>query len=356
MIDTLQLNLVDYEINKDANLEIEPCRVNLRTGEQIGNYILFKNEDGNWIEGKKAYLNNEHFQFDIKSKGCFVKFSVPKILTNSNYYSIGKNGIRAALNKVEKELRENGINTNIYNSKLSRLDGFKNITTNEKFIDYAEIFSTLSMSRMNMRNYGTTFLYENGSQEICVYDKNEEMKFHRKELSSNGIDITTFPQNTMRIENRLKSHKKINSILEIGTASELTKHYDEMRELITKNVSKRLFKHSVDEIDTLVSSELKSQLLFYLQNFPKNVLLEFLSGYGLNNFNKHYSFNEVESIMREYYEQNGYASESIRVMLYKHRKKFHQKLIEYRMNKIVDKNVSLGTLYNEIKNKYLKAS
>jgi len=299
MIDTIKLNLEDCEITDKAQIVIEPSPYIHDSQQRFINYDLFlDNSTGEIVQGKKAYLNTDKFNITIKPKykletdaidkkfmydkkymagmvvgkiqnikvpsekfnaGVFVQASLPRYLNETNYESISISDEKTVLKHLEKDLWNAGIKTNIWNANLSRFDIFSNIVTDESFSSYAEIFSMINLSRMQRFEYaGTTFLYKNGEQQICCYDKIFEIE--NKHKSVKEFKMPVHPPNVMRIENRLLKKRKIFDLAGFFRLKDMYKNYDFVKDHYRKEVGDSIFKYDIDELKIISMSRMKEEM------------------------------------------------------------------------------------------------
>ena len=278
MLDTLKLMLSEYKVSPESSLRVQPASYEVATGEKV-EFPLFRNEAGTFY-GSKAYLNTENWNLTLKplpagnrGTGAFLQFSVPKNYYGSNYFSVGEAGTRASLKKVEGELAENGVLTNLEEAELSRVDTFKNIEPEEPFCSYFSLFSLLRARRAQQRGYGTTFLLSNSSQEFCIYNKLEEMREHGEETSE-------LPE-TMRFEHRALTKRKVSSLYGFTRAGELFHGgYELVREKQLESWKSSLFSFSAEEVVVLGSKQLEQEMRFFQEKFGANWFQYFLKSYG----------------------------------------------------------------------------
>jgi len=278
MIDTLKLMLSEYKVSPESSLRVQPASYEVATGEKV-EYPLFRNEAGTFF-GSKAYLNTENWNLTLKplpagnrGTGAFLQFSVPKNYYGSNYYSVGEEGTRAALKKVEGELEQSGVLTNLEEAELSRIDTFKNIQPEEPFSSYFSLFSLLRARRAQQRGYGTTFLLSNSSQEFCVYDKLQEMKEH-------GLEISNLPK-TMRFEHRALKKEKVKSLYGFSRVGELFHGgYGVVRDKQVESWKSSLFSFSAEDVVVLGSKQLEQEMRVFQEKYGANWFQYFLKSYG----------------------------------------------------------------------------
>ena len=277
MIDTVKMMLTDYEITEDAEITVQPSSFILSTGAMV-EHALFNVKNKGTVYGSKAYANSENWNLTLKpvlgmGTGAFLQLSVPKNHYGSNYYSVGEGGTKAVLNKVENELNDRGIKTNLQEAELSRLDTFKNIEPEEHFSSYYSLFQTLNAKRTTKRDYGTTFLYSNTQQEFCVYDKKEEMR--NRKLDTEGL-----PE-TMRFEHRLLNKTKINSVYGFTGVKDIFKGgYEVIRDKQIESWRNNLFKYEADEVLVLGSRQIEEEMRAYRERHGRNWLQYYLKSYG----------------------------------------------------------------------------
>lgn len=344
-VDTLRLRLIDYNINSDANLTIQPSEINYATGEAQINYL----DTLKSIEGKKAFLNTNKFNFTLSNKGSFIQFSAPKVFYNngSNELPINANQLKTALIEIQKELKINGINTNIFNSDLSRIDVFKGEKTRYLFTEYAPVFNLLQGKRQNKRDYGTTYLFSNGLRELCFYDKDLQQAI---ELQKKNIT----PSTNMRGEVRLLKKQSIKPTGLI-TANHLIQNYDAINDIYLKNI-KNVFRTFIDKpenvkqlsLELITQNNIKTELL-RLGNLKGGVgmkaIKDFILMYGFN------TLIELTSI-------DNFINTCIEVTNYENPRVLKQRL-QFFINQYMFTNKALPskvkTLYNELYYKFAAA-
>jgi len=278
MLDTLKLMLNDFEISGESSLRVQPGSFEVATGEKL-EFPLFS-AGSHVYYGSKAYLNSPLWNLTLKplpggnrATGAFLQFSVPKNHYGNNYFSTGEHGTQAVFEKVEKELKEQGIRTNLLESSLSRIDTFKNIEPEEPFENYSGLFKLLNAKRTQKREYGTTFLLSNTQQEFCIYDKLAEMRMRNEETSD-------FPE-TMRFEHRALNKQKVSSLYGFSQAGELFKGgYAVIREKQRENWLNSLFCFSVEKVLLLGSKQLEEEMKLFKEKHSRNWFQNFLKAYG----------------------------------------------------------------------------
>lgn len=279
MIDSIQLMLRGYEILPSSSLMVKPASYNSGTGEIIGEYPLWKDTSGRVIYGSSAFgnyklENDASVGVDIRAYGsnpyCFITFSIPKVHNGNNFHSVGRQGSEVSLNRVENLLSEQGIKTNLKNASISRLDTFRNIQASEPYTTYYGLFSLLRINRGIQRGYGTTFMITNNQQKFIIYDKLVEMK-------SRGIETSSFPANSIRFEQSLKNKDKVAHVNGFSDVEKLLEesYYQRLKVIQSEQWKKNLFRYSVDDVITLSSKQLLSELSYYQQKYKRNWLQKY---------------------------------------------------------------------------------
>ena len=289
MIDTLKLRLNEYELTKDNKFTFDGSSFN-SDGETQCSYFLTKIEDQE-IHGKKGYYNNEFYNCSISNdysekNNLIIQFSLPRLYSKShNLLSLDYKQTNECLHTLQKELIDNGIKTNLFDSTILRLDSFKNIETEKSFNYYKDIFSGLGMSRKKERDYGNTMLFYNTLSSVCIYDKIQEMKDKHKRKY---IDLIP-SNNVIRFENRLLKKTKVLKELEYNTLNTLTTKdgFNQIVENYHKTMKKDVFKfNSVGEFKFVSYNKLYNEISFFKENFKRNYIDSWLKFKGVENVMK----------------------------------------------------------------------
>ena len=277
MIDTLKVMLNDYRISSDSEIRVQPASYELGTGTKV-EYPLFETPEQRFY-GAKAYLNEDNWNLTLKplaggrAVGAFLQLSIPKNYYGNNFYSVGEQGTEAVLSKVEGELKERGVHTNLKEADISRVDTFKNIEPEEPFSCYYSLFSLLKARKAVQRGYGTTFLLSNSQQEFCVYDKLEEMR--ERNIETGGLPPT------MRFEHRLLNKQKVQNVYGFGKVGELFKGgYEVVKEKQVESWKASLFSFTTEELVLLGSKQLEQEMRRFKERSPSGWFSKFLKAYG----------------------------------------------------------------------------
>jgi hypothetical protein len=276
VLDTLKLSLGDYEIGDGALLDVQPSTFSAATGEAKADFPLWR-ASGRAVIGSKAFYNADDFNVSVQPRsaaepmsiGCYVQFSVPKVATGSNYQAADYNATKTALKSIQRELSSIGIKTNLKTATLSRLDACKTVSTAHDYRAYHAVLCGLRGARVGKRDYGTTYLWHNTLQEVCVYDKIEEMK--RKKHPVTGL-----PKNSIRFEHRMLKARKIRDVTGLATVNDLLSGYEQVRAGYVASMKKQLFNNSPDDIRVLTSEGIAGELRLHKASGVRNWCHEYL--------------------------------------------------------------------------------
>lgn len=342
MIDTLRLHLTDYRIGAETGLIVQPSPYIEGSGELLNSYPLWRKETGAEVVGSKAFYNSDSMNITLNPHGLFVQFSIPKNYTGlHNYYSVGRQGSKAIVDRLEGQLAEVGIETAIDRAHISRLDSFRNVVAEEAYSNYHGLFALLQAKRSQRRDYGTCFLWHNTQQELCIYDKLGEMR-------AKGQDTSGLPENTIRFEHRLLNARKVENTLGVATVSDLWTNYDRVKETFLKVVGDSLFKHEVEDIEIVTGRQLKEELLFYKSRYGLQWFQRFLKVKGLEYLLQKADMETVLEVVNELSEDRKKA--------WRLAKELVETRFELAMSQLAGSSLrTTGQLYAELKRKVLAA-
>jgi hypothetical protein len=260
MLDTLKLNLEEFEVLPGTDLQLQPPSINAGSGAIGAEHVLWRT-NGREVRGVKAWHNSERFNVTLNPRReapgtqavCLVQFSVPKVAHGGNYYPTDHKGTVAALAAVQKHLDDIGIKCNVTRASVARLDAAKTIEGREPFSGYAPVLSRLQGKRTERRDYGNMFLWGNTRWEAAFYDKLEEMR--RLKLSVAGL-----PAHSVRAELRALKAVKVREMFGFSTVAQLVDGLDHVRAVYREQMEAQLFRHELPADPVLSSSDLVEQL------------------------------------------------------------------------------------------------
>jgi hypothetical protein len=368
MIDSLYLTLGDYEVASAPKLRVQPAPFDAETGAQLPSCRLWSTRGGG-VEGVKAYHNSDSMQVTLRPMSgggaagdgefaplclvgsaprvlCHVNFSVPKRSGGNNYMAVGFDESKAAVRGVERELRDIGIRTNIERATVSRLDAFRNVITDEPFPAYQRVFAQLQAKRMQKRDYGTTYLWHNTQQECCVYDKLAEM-------AARKVDVTSYPQNTMRFEHRMLNGRKVRDTLGgVRSVGDLWQGFGTVPAAFEKAMRSNLFRYPVTELEIQTGNELMGLMRTFKQRGRRYWFEDFLRAKG---FDWLLQQAETETILEAAARvaSEGASDSQARVVRYRLARKIQQAQLDLEFVKPFNGGArkTIGALYRELESK-----
>jgi len=342
MLDTIKVFTDDFRVKDGANLTIQPSNIDYETSEQ-NDKRLFRNSLGEWVEGAKAFINTDRYNLTIKPNllgdgiKAFIQFSLPKALGGDNFYPILESEVTQAKNVLADDIANKGILLNLEDCRVSRIDAFKNVYTDENFTDYSPLFSLLRAKRALRRDYGSTFLWANTQREICVYDKIQEIQIR-------GGAFRDYPQNTTRFEYRLLNARVTKRDTGIEKLRDID-NLDAVRDAYKDALEKHLFSLSVGEIEILASSELENIIKAYKDRGGRYWIREFKENFGAYMVLKMTNLETLKGILERV---TDYRMVAWRVI-----KDFEKSRNAIALMTKASNSKTLSDLYNELKEKVL---
>jgi len=218
-IDKIALFSNDFRIN---NLEL--LKYKAVGGEILINDLgnleqnpspIYSDMLGNSINAKQLYQNGKFCSIDIENrKGLIVTFNPSKHHHAFNLANVGSDNFKQSMFDVQNELSNvYGIEANIENMNLTRVDIAKQYSMNLPLIQYPKAYSLIKGSRTASLNYCDGHVQRNKSHEAVFYNKQAELLY-------NKVTAIT-PSNFLRAEARFKKGKKVEKTFNIKTLKEL---------------------------------------------------------------------------------------------------------------------------------------
>ena len=290
-------------------------------------------------------------QFNTK---IFLQFSFPKYKKATNFQPLKKSEHFDVLDYIQKELKDIGINCNVYESDISRLDNFTNIYTDEKFFSYTSLLELLQASRKKSIEWnGETYLWKSAEHQITIYDKIQELisKIKLENLSKKIVN-----SNVMRIENRFTTGRRVFNKLGFKNVFDLMQNFDTARQVHKQDIEQTIFKYEDNKIELLTSESLIESLQNFYNTSRRYWFRDFMVYSGYLSLIKLTSpemiLNAIDKI-----EMNGSTSK-IRVLKHRLKKYFESAKLGSALmeSNFLNSTKSNKQLYEEIKNKFLRAA
>lgn len=325
-VDKIWLSTKDFSVKNGAALGFRKQTKPGQTEQDLP--PIFIDESGNQYRGQQAEYRGQNcdFYLGVNQKGLSLQFNPSKIIHKYNLLS-DVNVVGEISKSIYQELNDVGINFNLNDTRVSRLDFAKQPFMDRHLSMYIPVFNHLEGKRMRGQEYDTGYTFMNGRHESCFYSKGAE-------TGLSDLD------RMLRGENRWKDSSLIGKSLGFNRYSDFLKsdayewneHYNRylLDKIFRKPKQGQLFDFN-NEVSKLKYFKDKGQ------NALNNYLIVTSLDYLLENFGK---LDILWSIMKE----AGYSRQFINT-----EKKRMRELI-----KLTGKNkvVSIGTLINELIEKF----
>lgn len=382
MIDTINFYTQDFEYDHQINMDSkypllnfhkpvkngyeeyeQPLILTDTTGTSF--YGSSLNLAGNPINGTGILKIGRIGKDDIASLS--LSLSAPKFLgydertgaKGNNFYLAQKGDMQLLKKQIVKKLREIGINLDIDNAKIGRLDLTRNAETDYNFPTYLPILKAQKCNRSKTSEINAeTYTVGSQNRKVCCYDKIAEEQNNNTPLPY-GI---TKNMNILRCESRALNSKAVRTLTngKITTFQDLIKEYDILESVYKKNVTDKLFtRESFKEIqgdicnmEQIVSScyapeetiSKVSRRIFDTLLVQQTIrILEDISIQDI-----------VEIIMEQVYLSKDITPESARQKKSRYTRELTQRKAELLSLKLTN-TISLASLYNELYEKLLCA-
>jgi len=181
-IDRVNVRTEDFAVSSSLPFQVDPFskKAGQAKAEQTP---LFRLNSGEYVLGKKATLNKEHFQLTIVEGGLMLfNMNPSKILYGQQSYKLVSTAaeLQQAAHIVEAEAREYGVSFDFKTSTAWRVDLTKQAEMPRLFSDYRPAFDHMSLkyAKGDSLVHGVqTFQYNTTKQQhlLQFYDKWHEM-------------------------------------------------------------------------------------------------------------------------------------------------------------------------------------
>jgi hypothetical protein len=193
--DTIVLTTNDFEISHRNRFIVQPkSYAAYKSDSEIADLILDQSNDLLFVDdlgvevcGSRAYFNPESdgetaVYFSISRYGLKTQFSFPKIYTGNNANYFDARNTNEVFKTVQSLAKGAGLNFNILDSKISRIDTPKNANCKYGYSLYAPFVGQINNRMSNMVTYGSEYLRTgNKSNQVCFYGKDSKEKLYRLE-------------------------------------------------------------------------------------------------------------------------------------------------------------------------------
>lgn len=197
MADSIRLLIGYFEISVHHNMHI-------RAGSSGG--IAVHYDDGNVGYATRVRHNGGHFYLYSAYGNLYVNFSLARIASGRNNLKVvNQEEAWQALLRLEYDLEQIGVITDISRALITRLDLFSDATTVHGYADFKPLFDILRIPRRKRLTFPGYLAFKNGQRVDVFYNKVAQMR-------SKGVDTSDLPPNLVRFESRLMSAKAVRSL------------------------------------------------------------------------------------------------------------------------------------------------
>lgn len=295
-IDKLHLWTRDFLIDDRSRLRVRPSVFDCNTGEMINDFMLFKTRNGDAVHGSNAFLNDDLFYADINIDGLRVNLNPSIVQYGNNFFSVDYNGLKETIKTVQSRLDDSGVNCELKDCDISRLDIQRTIPTEHIFLQYNPVFDFMKFGTMHdKKNHIDGYTAGNLSRQVCAYDKMLEMQ--RKKIDTSFVQ----DKNVMRFEYRFRNRRTVR------TDCQVAKLRDLMRKDSFNNLSP-LYKQNVESLFSEIPKE--SQIFCYetevellremKRRYKRNAFYRYMISYAFDYWRRHLITPDVlKRIMRD---------------------------------------------------------
>ena len=337
-VDTVILGLNGFGVREEHGLTVQPASYVPRTGEQIGCYRLWKG-----MEASRAFHNaSGKWHLDVKAYGGQVRgmvhLSLPGYGAPNNLNPVDREKAVAILEDVRKGLSDVGVDCNLEDARVSRLDAFSNVQTTEPFDTYSPILSLLDGKRMRDKVMfgGSAFRWGSSHSQINCYDKLEEMRSHK-------LDVSAYAgRNVVRFEHRSLDRSKVQSLYGFDTVGDFLREYDSIPSVYRSVMQRDLFRYDGEDVEVLSSKQIEDELRLFREVAGRYWMSEYLQATGMKALLQRAS---IDTISKAVASVSGNRMSGTR-----NRARMHKALV--RQSLLTRSNTSLRTfkvLYDELK-------
>ena len=269
MVDTISVMVSEVKLNKKIHHQIKyetygGSKNKCYNKEHcICQHINNNNQN---IHGHKLsiYTYKYHLLIEIKKNMdnykslIFISPRTYELLgVYNNLHPITQSQARMAFDHLAAILKQDGIEVDLFNAYLCRVDLFKNINLDRPYECYNGLMRALRANKLKKYYHENSLYFANTLRIINIYDKTRELKEKRK--------YETEHPNIMRIEYRMIKKQKCTSELHYSTLGELIDNWNDLDRIFTEIIDKLFFKDAKYAKNNKKRNELDELLYFYTQ-------------------------------------------------------------------------------------------
>jgi hypothetical protein len=185
-VDKLSFHTPSFSVAKGAQLIIKPQPTYLNGNTCNRNGYLFTDAYKQPQYGQKAYLNiPERVNLTISNfKGtpyCSVTINPNKLY--HSYKAVDSFDMTiSAIESINYDLKQYGIEVDFSTSSINRLDLMKQQHLPDSLMAHHSIFESMAAKWQKRRTFNQTYIFGNNQHQTNFYDKSDQLKLDKKNL------------------------------------------------------------------------------------------------------------------------------------------------------------------------------
>jgi hypothetical protein len=254
-------------------------------------YLFTDGKGKDW--NGKVFSNQDRYTVDVNNTGLRIVCNPSRIEDrNPNHLCMTRPGLGISYDHIISGLNKLGIDLDLKDSNLSRIDLAKDGQLPGRVSSYVDVMRCLNAPRLkNTVQYPDGYLHSNTLRQICFYNRGKKILIDGGEISP-GID----PDKWGRLELRMTKKRSVEATLEIVKLGQLLDMDPEQYQCAYNNyVTGDFFKNKVDPSISLIDLESEKELFreYYLKG-KRGSAVSYATDLGMNEILKlHGSFDRL---------------------------------------------------------------
>ena len=270
---------------------IDPDKI-LDPSQEIKNIPWGIDSIGRELTGSYFIKTASGVVVDVNDKGLLLNLNPSRVVAPNNptHLVTTKKELQTTLHQVQKELDHLGIEVDVSNMNVCRLDPSKQINTIDTADRYHSVGRMVSASRVKGKQYETAWEVNNTQREFIFYSKHHHLLYNKQESNNPHLG---------RGELKLLNSKVVTSTLGITTFQSLIDYdFDQLNCDFHNVVNKFVFSNKVDP-STLDQINYANEVTLYesLYKDQRNAVVKYLVNLGtrtlLDNFGSVSNFGKM---------------------------------------------------------------
>jgi hypothetical protein len=274
-IDKIALTTQDFSV-KEINQDIFGLNRNTKPGSKA--LPIYSDEAGNKVEANNYYHNSKTANYSINKYGLNIGFNPSHLYHKYNLIGTGDK-LNNAFKIISNDLKNIGINANLFDMKPTRLDYAKQSTMNHPVLLYSDAFRNLKGKRQSKKEEPHSYYFTNKQHQACFYNKTQQLI----DVFGKGSDILV-PPNMMRAEVRALSSKSVKGQFSIHSVSDILNLDDNtIKTIHSQYLKNQIFDSSKRASQLMMDFETEIKQYQHTKKLmPRGYLKHFLAINGIN--------------------------------------------------------------------------